>query len=856
MAAALTARATPAPRRRWSAVLLAALAALWLALAVAPPALAQTEPDYQAWNQIASRAEDEVDAGGATTETLQRLRADIVSWRDRFLQAQSLNAPRIATLRDQISALGPAPAEGETEAPEIAERRKELTEQLAQLQAPGLRAVEAYSRADSLVRAIDETARTRQADAILKLSPSPLLPSSLIAAASEGMTVLNGIAGDVRDRTYGAAGRALIGRLPLIGLYLALALGLLIYGRRWIDSLPSRLGSRASDYARDAVAFAVSLGQIAIPTAGAYLLVRALDTTGLAGSWARPLLMVLPVAALLFFTGRWLSLRFFTLTGDPPICYPEVQRQRGQFYGISMAAALAVHHIAGQAVLPLSGIRTDPGTGSRIPLEVSDAAAAVWHLPLIVVGALLLFRLGLVLRHRPEHDASEQTGYAGKVMAALGAAARLIALASPVLAVIGFVTLANSILWPAALTIGLAMLVIVLQEFATDLWSVVKRDRGMSRNALAPVLIGFGLVVLAMPLLALIWGASNSDLGEAWTSLRNGFSLGGVKLSPGAVLTFVVVFTLGYMATRVVQGTVRTSILPRTRLDIGAKNAVVSGLGYVGIFLSALLAVTSAGIDLSSLAILAGALSVGIGFGLQNIVSNFVSGIILLVERPVAVGDWIQVGQSQGYVKRISVRSTQIQTFDRTDVIVPNSDLISKEVTNWTRGNLQGRIIIKVGVAYGSDTRRVVDILREIAEDQPTVLINPAPNVLFMGFGADSLDFEIRAILSDINQGMGVQSEIRHQIIERFAAEGIEIPFAHREVRIVNAEELGEGGKKALGAPAGPGAPAAADDAEAEAATARPRGEEQQDPRITQATSSGLEIAEGGSDGDGDGDRG
>ena len=136
------------------------------------------------------------------------------------------------------------------------------------------------------------------------------------------------------------------------------------------------------------------------------------------------------------------------------------------------------------------------------------------------------------------------------------------------------------------------------------------------------------------------------------------------------------------------------------------------------------------------------------------------------------------------------------------------------------------------------------------------MLINPAPNVLFMGFGADSLDFEIRAILSDINQGMGVQSEIRHQIIERFAAEGIEIPFAHREVRIVNAEELGEGGKKALGGPPGSGAPAAADDAEAEAATARPRGEEQQDPRITQATSSGLEIAEGGSDGDGDGDRG
>ncbi|MTH78736.1 DUF3772 domain-containing protein [Paracoccus aestuariivivens] len=766
-----------------------------ISLLLSAPAFAQEpdQPNYETWAKIAEQTEQVLESGDANDARLQAIREDVVKWRDSFKAAQGTNSTRIATLKDQISALGQPPAEGQSESDDVAARRKELNDQLSELQAPGLKAVEAYGRADGIIQQLDQEVRQRQTYALIRRTPTPLNPANWGPALTEAGQVGVHIYNEVRSRwSELGTGVDRVQRVAVTIGFLLAAVLLLWRGRQWVDSLPSRLSARASQRSRAALIFAVSLLQIAIPYIGLVLGIAALIATDLFGQWGGPMLRSLLGASMVFFVGFWLVRRIFPATGTAasmPLPMQEEQRRKAEFRATMLTLATAIHQMFSRTVLPLSGFHSQSDV-STVPERLTEASAGVWHFLIILLGAFFLFQLCNVLRRIRPDETSGQPDYRTRVVSFLATLGRLIALASPVLAALGYVTAGNAILWATVLTLALVGLLIVLQDFITDLYTMAKGGEEFARDDLMPVIVSFGLILLSLPVFALIWGARTSDLAEAWTRIEHGFSFGGVSLSPMGILTFIITFAVGYSLTRFVQGAFRTSILPKTKLDTGGQTAVVSMMGYAGMALATVLAITSAGIDLSSLAFVAGALSVGIGFGMQQVVSNFVSGIILLVERPIAVGDWIEVGTKQGVVKKMSVRSTQIQTFDRTDVIVPNSDLITQQVTNWTRSSLQGRIIVPIGVSYGTDTRLVTRILMEIAEDQPTVLVNPPPAVLFRGFGPDAMNFEIRAVLSDINGGIGVTSEINHQIAQRFAEAGIEIPFAQRDIRLRNPEAI------------------------------------------------------------------
>ncbi len=758
----------------------AAFLAVCLALFATLGAAQNGGPDYEQWQNTATRAETAVEAAQASDPAFETLRAEVAEWRLQFQAQLNANDSRLQTLRDQIAALGPAPEEGQSEATEIAARRAELNSQLERLSTPRRTAEEAFSRANGIIAEIDGILRARQTDALLNMGPWPVNPAHWSEAWRHMQESIVGVAAGARQSWGNPSRRANASdNLPLIMVLLAVGVVLLARSRYWSELLAARIQRNDNSASARVASFFVSLGQIVLPMLGLFAFIRAIRASELLGARGDMLLDSLEIAGLVLFFARWLAGRLFPKEDGlyAPLAIPDDRRAEGRLYAIILALVFGVY----QVLRAFSDFD-----------RYDVASDAVLNFPLICVASLILMRLGWLLRRRMRERAEESeddTSYGNRIVGTIGRIIIAVGLVAPILAALGFGTAAKFLTYPMILTLALIGTVVLLQGLVRDVYASLSQAEG-ARDSLIPTLISFLIVLIALIPLSLIWGARVTDLTEVWATLRSGLTIGDMTISPGSFFTLIIVFTIGYVITRAVQNALKTSVLPKTRIDPGGQVAIVSGLGYVGIFLAALLAITSAGIDLSSLAIVAGALSVGIGFGLQTIVSNFVSGIILLIERPISEGDWIEVGGQMGYVRSISVRSTRIETFDRTDVIVPNADLISGTVTNYTRGNTVGRVIVPVGVAYGTDTRRVERILKEIADAHPMALANPPPAVLFMGFGADSLDFEIRIILRDVNWMLAVKNEINHQIAERFEQEGIEIPFAQRDVWLRNPEVL------------------------------------------------------------------
>jgi potassium efflux system protein len=274
-----------------------------------------------------------------------------------------------------------------------------------------------------------------------------------------------------------------------------------------------------------------------------------------------------------------------------------------------------------------------------------------------------------------------------------------------------------------------------------------------------------------------LWAMLGDVLAASW-------SIGSLELSLGMVVAFVVTMWLALQVSRFVRFILDEEVLPHLNLPTGVPATIIKLTQYLILGLGFLIAVAAAGIELSSFALLAGAFSVGLGFGLQNVVSNFVSGLILIFERPIRVGDTVEFGARLGHVRRIGMRSSTVRTFDGAEVIVPNGNLIASEVTNWTLSDQLRRIEILVGVTYGTDPKRVLDLLRAAAEAHPKALPYPEPLSLFLGFGESSLDFAVRFWTADFDNYIRTKSDVTVALYDALNQAGIEIPFPQRDLHL------------------------------------------------------------------------
>jgi small-conductance mechanosensitive channel len=364
----------------------------------------------------------------------------------------------------------------------------------------------------------------------------------------------------------------------------------------------------------------------------------------------------------------------------------------------------------------------------------------------------------------------------------------------------GQADLALKILESSFTTLALALiawLLMILARGGVD-WAVhrsrlqeisIFRNHGSSIAAQFTLFIKVFIGSLLIVGILTSWKVYDSS-GEAFRGILSlGVALGSQQITLGLVLGAAALLYGSFVASSAIQTLLMEEVFPKRQVEPGVGLSISKLIQYSLILVGFLLALAAVGVTLTNITILGGAIGVGIGFGLQAIVNNFASGIILLFERPIRVGDMIQLVDLPCTVKKIGLRSTVVASRDDADIVIPNSDLITNQVTNWTLSERRMRLRIPVGVAYGSDVPLVMRILKEVAEGNLSVLSNPASSVLFLGFGESSLNFELRVWIRDFLDRFRIQSELIQAIDSRFRSEGVEIPFPQRDLHVRSVDE-------------------------------------------------------------------
>jgi len=799
---------------------------LLLALAPARARDADFEQQLAIWVAALDELEREIEAGEITEDRFETIRETLLAIVAEARQATGAVQGTMAVTQQMIDALGPPPAEGAPPEPEVlANERRRLQESLATYQGRQGQAELAATRAGILLSAANAQRIAILTETLLHRGPSPFEPDTW-AVLPEQLAYLEDL---LLDPSNTPASELLDDdlRLLLIGASaLAFAIGIPL--SRWLHR---RYGHgrpiEAPTYRQRVLAAIVEavVGGLlpAIATLlGLFVLAELVAEHPLARA-LRPAVLAGALGLMFFFFGaglarailaprhpQWriaevadaaaapLSRRFTVLAATlggvgATIMLMDDTALPEELLSVIFFSLVTLTAFALFTLLPAPLWRRQPVTqpattalGPRPAAPLSDGAPAPAGEPEVEHGTWprlrgLAFIVGLVAIVASALGYHGMARYVGQLFFAGMAAA-------------GFVLLLRGVLRE------LMGLFLAARSGRVASWrrTLFPRERGLRFFeyvvlALIDIFLFFLWLALLVPVTGIAWSEARSWLAAA----AEGFSIGGFVLRPTDILLAILAFFLALTVTRFLQRRLDERVLAKLQIDRGVQNSITTGIGYVGVIIAIVIGVMTLGLDLSNLALIAGALSVGIGFGLQNVVQNFVAGLILLVERPIKVGDVVTVGQYSGLVKRISVRATEIQTGQRAAVIIPNADLVAQPVVNLTHKDKVGRVDVAVGVEYGSDLKQVREALRSCAEETEHVLRYPAPMVVFKDFGASSLDFQVWAFVADIDHSLSVASELRYRIAERFAALGIQMPYAQRVVHIPQLDGLWEAlGKK------------------------------------------------------------
>jgi small-conductance mechanosensitive channel len=724
--------------------------------------------------ELAADADLPEERYGHILQQVGLLIADARALRD----AQQLQAQPI---RGQLASLGAPPADGQPpEDASITETRGRLSEELSKFQGRITRAELAITRAQAVQGEIGSREQASRQRRLAVRGPSPLLPATWEAALTDPNVIYKSLHSSALQwwRNLQIAEMDTVTIASALGILLVA--GVLAFPlRRWVLT---RWGPRPEiaepSYTRRILA--------AIAGAVARVLLPALAIIALHGLFVITLPAQIEDSAFPIFvlaSGGYLVL-FFIVSGLSIACLsPDYPAWRLVPVPAKAAIKLGRRVVTGALCFLILSIVINAVSAPRT-MTPSESFASILSLVASLI-AVIVFLPGL----RAKYWVSD-THFKSRLSWLLRGLAALAIIGSLIAALLGYASMAKDLLISLSVTATLIGMALLLREIIGEairllmtpgnrFYDAVSRTTGLSPESgrrLAFWLRLMADIVLWPPVvyIVLIACGMSSTLLNSWTvRFLTQIRLGDLNLSLIDVAAALLTVIVGFLLVGGVKRWVRERVMPNTQLDLGMQNSISTGIGYVAGLIVLMIAIMVLGIDFSSIALVAGALSVGIGFGLRTVVENFVAGLLLLIERPIKTGDWIVVGTTEGIVKSISVRSTEIETFDRASVIVPNSALIASPVINWTHKNRIARVIVRLSVVPGADARALEHILLACAAQADHVMKHPAPSVIFRAIGEEKLDFELRCFVSDTDYYLSTLSAINFAIDEALRRERI-----------------------------------------------------------------------------------